>query len=466
MVSLTRAPALSLLLACVGACSGGGSTTSSPDAGGGSTPEAGHGRDATSDGAHDGPRAMSDAGTQGDAGPHPDADAGAAPDASTDASEAGPDASGADGGDAGAACYLRGPVAYTRTVCPGTPASVPSGLSSAVSAGALGDVVSLGGLDDSSLPCFPVRVCVPASAPTLLFSDDPESPSSDGILYADQLAAGNFRAYVYHTNAGSGLRKFTAVLLNQGTTTVHATILAKGIAGPSQDYVDVGKQALLRWEMSLGANPLPVIDVPAGQRVLLDTDLDAVYASTNDLAHGIIDFSLDGPVKISIVSVLSTEDATVVTSGLSLLPDDGLHERGTFPGANLEIDTIGAVDGAGARHLSFGADVTDEPLQGHDYVDGTDVTLNGNYGVLYTVVFSAGVASGLVLSPQGGDWGGEGSFGSAGTATLLPAAQDSLGTQTDAIVGGVAAAGAKTVFQFWTAGGSNLPVDLVSVPLP
>jgi len=71
-----------------------------------------------------------------------------------------------------------------------------------------------------------------------------------------------------------------------------------------------------------------------------------------------------------------------------------------------------------------------------------------------------------VLSPQGGDWGGEGSFGSAGTATLLPAAQDSLGTQTDAIVGGVAAAGAKTVFQFWTAGGSNLPVDLVSVPLP
>jgi len=371
--------------------------------------------------------------------------------------------------DAAATCLDGTPVAYTRTACSGTPGAVPSSLSSALlpGAGSLGDVISLGGLHDSSLPCFAVRVCVPASAPTLLFSDDPESPSADGVLYADALAAGNYRAYVYHTNAGTGLRKFPVVLLNQGTTTVHAIITAEGVAGPSQDYVDVGKQALLRWYTSRAAATPTTVLVPAGARVLLDANLDAVHASTNDLAHAVIDFSVDGPVKLSVVSVLSTEDATVVTSGLSLLPPDGMHMRGSFPGANLEIESVDPVDAAGARHLRLGGDVTDVSLAGHDYVDNTSVTLDGNYGVSYAlnIAFASGFGgSGLVLSPQGGAWGGAASV--AAGPSLLPSAQDSLGTQTQAIVLGSYAAGTRATVGFVSAGGSSLPVDLVSVPLP
>jgi hypothetical protein len=434
--------------------------------------------DATSDVRVDAGRLDSghpDAGTPRETGsdaPVPSRDASAASDAPADAGsppEAASEAAVTDAAGADAAansCADGTPVSYTRTSCPGAPGPVPAALASAVTSGSLGEVVSLSGLDDSSLPSFPVRVCVPSDAPTLVFSDDPESPSSDGVLYADDLVAGNYRAYVYHTNAGTGLRKFPVVLLNQGATTVHATVTAKGIAGPSQDYVDVGKQALLRWFMSRGAGPIATVDVPAGQRVLLDGDLDAVHAGVNDLAHAVIDFSVDGPVKLSVVSVVSTEDATVVTSGLSLLPDDAVHARGSFPGADLEIESVGRVDGTGARHLRLGGGVTDTSLAGHDFVDNKSVTLDGNYGVSYAlrVTFAAGAGSGLVLSPQGGAWGGAAIAG--GAPSLVPASQDSVGTQTDAIVVGAYPAGATALVTLVSAGGSSLPVDLVTVPGP
>jgi hypothetical protein len=330
-------------------------------------------------------------------------------------------------------------------------------------------VLSLAGLDEPSLPCFPVRVCVANGAPTLVFSDEPESPSTDGILYADALPVGSYRAYVYHTNAGTALRKFPVVLLNQGTSTVHATVTAVGVAGPSQDYVDVGKQAVLRWYMSQGA--ATVVDVPAGTRVLLSEDLDAVQAGTNELAHAIVDFSVDGPVKLSVVSVLASEDATVVTATLPLLANTNQHVRGSFPGAALEIEPLAPIDGAGSTRLRMGGNVTDASLTGYDYVDGNAaVTLDGNYGVSYAMSLGFSAGSAVLLSPQGGAWGGGGTFGTGASVSagpgVLPGAQDSLGTQTDAIFLGSALAGSSASVAFVSAGGSSLPVDVVLVPVP
>jgi hypothetical protein len=403
--------------------------------------------------------------TRADVGTPRDAEGRDGPSHPADAPREASDASAPDAPDT---CSDGVPVAYTRTSCAGTPAAVPMGLVTSLSSASLGDIVALDGLDDSSLPCFSVRVCVASEAPTLIFSDEPESPASDGVLYADALSAGAYRAYVYHTNAGAGLRKFPVVMLNPGTTTVRATITAVGIAGPSQDYVDVGKQAALRWYMSQGGTT--TVDVPAGTRVLLDSDLDAVQASTNELAHAIIDFSIDGPVKLSVVSVEASEDATTVTAGLSLLPNTGQHVRGSFAGADLEIESIAPLDGAGARHLRLGGNVTDASLTGNDYVDNMSVTLDGNYGVAYALRlgFATGVGSAVVLSPQGGAWGGAGAVvtGPTPTPSVLPVSQDSLGTQTDAIVVGSFAGASSASLELLSAGGSSLPVDVVTLPLP
>jgi hypothetical protein len=447
-------------------CSTAGSAGPSVD---GSRAEAATGTDArpdVTDAAHRVPDAPADA---ADAR-RVDAKSSRVPDARPDATDGGDDAPlDAPRPDAGATCNDGAPVAYLRSSCPGAPASVPSPLATAAAAASFGDVISLSGLDEASLPCFPVRVCVASGAPTLVFSDEPESPSSDGILYADTLTVGAYRAYVYHTNAGTGLRKFPVVLLNQGTATVHAVIRAVGIAGPSQDYVDVGKQAALRWYISQGTTT--TVDVPAGTRVLLDADLDAVQAATNELAHAIIDFTVDGPVKLSVVSVLASEDATVVTATLPLLTNTGQHMRGSFPGAALEIEPLAPVDGTGARRLRMGGNVTDASLTGVDVVDGNAaVTLDGNYGLSYAMNLAFSAGSAILLSPQGGAWGGAGSVLTGGSVSagpgVLPAAQDSLGTQTDAIFLATFAAGVSSGVDFLSAGGSSLPVDVVTVPLP
>ena len=67
-----------------------------------------------------------------------------------------------------------------------------------------------------------------------------------------------------------------------------------------------------------------------------------MHASNGELAHAIVDFTVDGPVKVSVVSVTSSEDATVMTAGLSLLSNTGMHLRGSFPGAELQIETTAA----------------------------------------------------------------------------------------------------------------------------
>lgn len=373
-----------------------------------------------------------------------------------------------EGGDAASAhCMDGAPVTYLQTSCPGTPGTVPGALSSQVGFNTRGETLTLDGLDETDLPCIPARVCVASAAPTMLFSDEPESPTTDGVLYADVIGPGNYRAYVYHTNAGAGLRKFPVVLLNQGSVAVNVTITAEGIAGPSQDYIGTGKAAIQSWFASQGM--ASTFAVPPGERVLLDQDLDAVHAGMNELAHAIIDFTLDGAVKASVVSVVDTEDATVVTAGLSLLSNTGMHVRGTFPGAALEIEATSPVDTTGARRWRLGFEGVDKTLTGHDYVDGTSVSLSGNYGVSYTFALTVTGTTGFLLSPQGGAWGGAanepaGIDGPNGV-TLLPSATDSLDDQQSAIVLGLFPAGAVTGLALLSAGGSSLPVDLLTVPI-
>jgi hypothetical protein len=248
---------------------------------------------------------------------------------------------------------------------------------------------------------------------------------------------------------------------------VDAVVGPAGIAGPGTDYVATGKSAILAW---LGPTTTQTVVVPAGQRVLLDTDLDAVHAANGELAHAIIDFTLDGPVKISVVSVGATEDAASVTAGLNLLPDDQLHQRGTFPGAMRILQGVAPLDGASVRHLTLGDGVADPNLVGRDAVDGTTVSLAGNYGLVYQLVLNMSVSTGFVIAPQGGAWGGGASVppGEDGTAALvsLPGASSSLGSQSLAILLGRFAAQTTLTTTLLSAGGSDLPIDVATVPLP
>jgi hypothetical protein len=363
---------------------------------------------------------------------------------------AAPDAATIDGGPA---CPIGFSLLHDRRACPATGGLAPG---SFVDSGATpGAVVSMGGLDEGNLPCVPVLVCRPTNAATMLFSDDPESPSSDGVLYADTVGPGRVRIYVYHANGDTKARKFPIVILNQNATDAHATIKKKGLATPSTDYVGVGKAVAAAW---LDSDFDDDLLVPAQTRVLLDLALDAEHAAQNELVHAIYDVDLDAPMKISIVSLTTGVNAATATAGLSLLPDDTLHDRGTFPGADISVFASGPLDGA--RHLRFGNNVTEDDLAGTDATTGTKKTLGGNYGVFYTFQATAAPALALAVSPRGGDWGGVAQPSAGAASLLLPGASTSLALTTSAVWIGTYPSGTVTA-SIVTAGGSNLPIDLV-----
>lgn len=371
--------------------------------------------------------------------------------------DAGPD------GDAGGGCPTGSTLRSVRTACAdgAAPLSPPVALTNDLAAAAPGDVVSMAGMIESDAPCLPVLVCTPSDAPTMLFSDSPEMPSQDGVLYADTVPAGRYRLYVYHANGGAPVRKFPIVALNQGAAPAKITIVRRGLAAPGTAYVAIGKTVLLDWLVDRA----PVdVTVPAGQRVLLDPALDAMQASQNELVHAIYDVVVDRTVKISFVSVLAAADAATITAGLPLLSRDVDHQRGTFANADVlvALATIpGGAQKSGVQRLRLGLDEVDETLEGIDAPTGVKQRLLGNYGMLYRFALGLPTTATAAISARGGTWGGVAQIvapDGGATSLALPGATTALGTTTDAIVLG-ATAGTKELRVF-TAGGSNLPIDL------
>jgi hypothetical protein len=365
----------------------------------------------------------------------------------------GSDASLGSDGSIALACPTGSTLIADRTSCSTTVAAPPASL--LTTDAQPGDVVSMAGLDEGALPCLPALVCAPGSAATMLFSDDPESPSADGVLYADTFGPGHARVYVYHVNADTSARKFPIVVLDDGATDAHVTITQEGLGGPSSDYVDVGKAVAAAWAASDLAT---VVTVPAGTRVVLDDDLDALHAATGELVHAIVDVDADAPVKISIVSVLASEDAATVTASLPLLPNDGSHDRGTFPGADMLVVGSAGGEGSSARHVSLGADTFEPDLVGVDATTGSAARLHGNYGVAYRFAIAAVDPLRLAASARGGGW--EGVLAGSAAVTPLPTAPGALSTTTDAVWLATLPVGLAS-FLLMSGGGSSLPVDVV-----
>jgi hypothetical protein len=378
------------------------------------------------------------------------------------------DAATADGSADGSAdassalCPAGSTLRRIRSACPGAPLVPPPALTSALDAAAPGDVVSLAGMPEQAAPCLPVIVCTPADAPTLLFSDSPESPAQDGVLYADTVPAGRYRLYVYHANGSATVRKFPIVALNSGAQPAKITIVRRGLASPSTQYVSVGKTVLLDWLVDRA--PVDVV-VPAGARVVVDDALDQLHAAPNELVHAIYDVVTDGTLKISFVSVTAAADAAAVTAGLSLLARDFDHQRGTFPAADVLVVAASgaALDGgvgqqSGVQRLRLGLDEVDDTLTGVDAPTGATQKLLGNYGMLYRFALGLPAPATAAVAPRGGGWGGVLRAGSS-AAVALPSATQQLATTTDAIVVGAVSGELRLM----TGGGSNLPVDVFLV---
>ncbi len=236
----------------------------------------------------------------------------------------------------------------------------------------------------------------------------------------------------------------------------------RGLAGPSTDYIGVGKSATLAW---LSGPSVSTVTVPPGARVLVDPALDAIHAGKNELVHGIFDFDVDRPVKLSVVSLPASADATMVTAGLNVLPNSGAHTRGTFPNAGVHLVVTSAND---MRWVDVGGGDVEPNLDGTSFVDANaPAVLEGGFGVAYDVAWMPPTPQSIVVAARGGAWAAAASIakGDDGDSTPLglPSASTNLDAGDQAVFVGRFGAGASEDLTFMTAGGSSLPIAFVTV---
>lgn len=418
-----------------------------------------------------------DAGTLEDGGPMDDAgDAGSLADGGADAGEddgGAPDAGGEDAGpedagtedagngdagteDAGAldagpvdgGCGLEGP-SVSCTGC----------------AGATGTIVDLGAFQSPSAPMAPLQR---TDGPRLLlFSDSPETPTTSGVLLRAHVPAGPARIVLYHVNGTAAGKKASVVLENEGTTTLTAHLERFAVPPPSTAYVEQGRAAVRAF---LGAaNAADKSVPPQDAALLLVQSLDGVPVAPGELIHAIIDVSFSAATVVHVVFVDATTDTLAVWRDLPALDRD-VHDRGTFDGAERTLDPAGCVWPSGAQRVRFGADTPLLPNpRGLDELTGAQEQLAGHYGSLVRLTVPPGpVDRALVLVPRAGAFAG----------AVRMTVDDALPVVVDAPTGGAVTAptsgallgrlpaGSSATLELMPPGGSNLPVDVVVMPLP
>lgn len=352
-------------------------------------------------------------------------------------------------------------------------------LEEAIRAAEIGDVITLG--NPSVIRLNPAGSGIFGDeGGTFFYSDDPESVTQNGILYADDLPAGRHRIYLYHTNDTATPRKFSVVLENLGSEAATVAFARRSLPTPSGNYFLVGKTGS---ELFYTNTDLPpTITIPTGERAIMDVAVEELSISTNQLLASIHDYDTDQPLRVSSVMVGTGDDTLAVFDSLTPSPTDGFARQGTFPATRLvtttplEYTTTSSLDGRRVIRIADTGDPfpSDPPLEGFDAQRETSTTLAGNFGIEYDLTVNVSAPDGrdvaLLVNPRGGGYAGwfRTTFDGVTVETQAPANQlNVLDPNQGTLIALISPPAEPTPLriQFIPAGASNLPFHLLFLPI-
>lgn len=304
---------------------------------------------------------------------------------------------------------------------------------------------------------------------TLILSDSPEVVPDDGIMYEDTVN-GKVRLFFHHVNGTNINKKIVVLLVNDDKQDATVTVSKIGVAGPSHDWITVGKQAQLNY---LESNDFHFINVPANGTALLDEGLDAKTVKPNMLVNGIYDFKTNKSVKVKVMMLPTGKEAADFAKSAKILPPDSQRLRGSFAGKDRLIIPEYVYDAEDNKvvGITLADNEKDLYLRGIDKTDNSQVVNYGNYGVVYKLYIPS-VSQGqfsCYLNPRGGEYaGGLVLKYKHQKEQVIPTPNDKLSfginTVTDIQYLGSFEGGQSLWFTFSPPGASNLPVKLILTP--
>ncbi len=308
---------------------------------------------------------------------------------------------------------------------------------------------------------------------TLLLSDSPEYVGKEvGVLAAGTLQ-GDSRVYFYHVNEEKEDRKIVILARNMTNRAAKVQVKREIYAKPNVEYFEVGRE-LSKKELA----PLPKklgkeITIEPGMQIQLFTDLENVKVRQDQLFSGILDFHSSGELYVKVLMIPFSYGALGAGYTMKTLPIDEVELRGTYAGANRDVDVVPTYDvSLGGAYVELATDREDAYVRGIDELsNGKAVIDKGNYGVAYKIhLRTQGEGKfDLFFNPQGGAYAGSIAVASKKVEQVVdvPEAQRPyIGHRTiyDTFYIGTYEGGENLQIRFMPAGASNLPVKLLLVP--
>ncbi|WP_042228595.1 stalk domain-containing protein [Paenibacillus popilliae] len=299
---------------------------------------------------------------------------------------------------------------------------------------------------------------------TLYRANSPETVLEEGIVYKDRVAGGA-RIFLHHKNGTD--KKMQLYVLAKNVSDDPATVYVEhyGQAGPNPYPQQTGKLASVRYmesfeqekeinELVLQPNETRVLMPELNERVMRPDDIYTMYA----------DFFGDNTLEYSVVALDASKDILQELNKLKELEPDGTHIRGTFNNAD-RVFTIAERVGEVASRLVFADKTNDQYIVGSDMMTYESQVNAGNYGVLYRVKLQNVAPHTLIaFNSRGGSYSG-GLY--VNGQTLQTPNSGRLNNPNEASVVYRTGAYQETVeILFTPAAGSNMPVNLLFLPLP
>lgn len=289
---------------------------------------------------------------------------------------------------------------------------------------------------------------------TLLVSDCPEEIKEPGILYEDTVN-GKARLYAHHINMSGQSVTFMVYATNTTPDPITITTTNKGEVWPSIYANLIGSEATV--DFLTKKDMKDEIVVPPGKSY--------VYAQMPTFLPGqganvIYDVETTGPIKFTFAAQLT--NAKVPLEKLKpILSKEFI--RGTFPSANISwnLDMDRTLEEA--VKLPIGNGKSDPFLTGTDALIKAPSENFGNWGVVYDIHVKNPAKMAVMVMAKGGYF--KGPIKVNGEIVLVP--QSGVLTAFDGVIllGRTTGKEESLDIEFSPPGGSNLPVDIIFMPL-
>lgn len=300
---------------------------------------------------------------------------------------------------------------------------------------------------------------------TLVRSNSPERIVQEGIYYQDDLS-GDVRFLIHHQNARPNPVKIYLLAKNNGTTPATVTLNTVGMFGPNRFVAATGKNSVANYLTSFhDKTPVETITIEPDHAELIVKDLSSRAIPTESVITMYADIYADQQLTFQVIVLDEINDLMRTYPFLHGInaTRDGRHTRGTFENGNREL-TVSQPIGTELSRIIIGDGSVDQYVTGVDNFSNYHETNFGNRGVFYTLhLEKVAPNTALVLNPRGGHYSG--AFLVNGQLVMAPENGVLHDPNEVVVLYRTGNTEEKVTIQFIPASGSNLPINILTIPL-